>query len=182
MHLAETVSKYSRLSLRDMDVALIQWPSDESLRVDLAQEGHPRLLLVDPKANPPVCVDMLEDWVRLPVTREDRAARMTSLRRRAGRRHDELPVLRPGGVLEHAGATVELSEIQVRLAAMLIERFGAVVSREELSSRAWPDFEASANNLDVTVGRLRRQVERVGLRMRTVRSRGYLLCAAEDLD
>lgn len=165
-----------------MDVALIQWPSDESLRLDLAQEGNPRLLLVDPEAAPPVCVDFLEDWVRLPVTREDRVARIRSLQQRVGRRADELPVVRAGATLEYAGATVELSEIQVRLVAKLIERFGAVVGREELSARAWPDLEASANTLDVTVGRLRRQVERVGLKMRTVRSRGYLLCAAEDCD
>jgi len=165
-----------------MDVALIQWPSDESLRLDLAAEGHPRLLLVDPEAAPPVCVDLLEDWVRLPVTREDRIARIRSLQQRLGRRPDELPVLRAGAILEYAGATVELSAIQVRLMAKLIERFGTVVGREELSARAWPDLEASANTLDVTVGRLRRQVERVGLRMRTIRSRGYLLCAAEDFD
>lgn len=163
-----------------MDVALIQWPSDESLRVHLAREGHPRLLLVAPEADPPICLDVLEDWVRLPVSRADRNARIRSLEERAGRRRDELPVVHQGGTLEYEDLTVELSAIQARLVTPLIERFGAVVGREELCERVWPGLEASANNLDVNVGRLRRQLETVGLRIRTVRSRGYLLCAAEE--
>jgi DNA-binding winged helix-turn-helix (wHTH) protein len=57
----------------------------------------------------------------------------------------------------------------------MIERFGAVVSREALVAAAWPGAEATDNNLDVTIGRLRRQLEPAGLRIRTVRSRGYLL-------
>jgi len=161
-----------------MDVALIQWPSDESLRVHLAQVGHPRHLLVEPDADPPICVDVLEDWVRLPASRTDRNARIKSLEERTGRRDDEVPVV-DGGTLEYGGATVQLSDTQSRLIAPLIERFGAVVRREELSAHAWPDLDASANNLDVTVGRLRRQIERAGLRIKTVRSRGYLLCGVE---
>jgi DNA-binding winged helix-turn-helix (wHTH) protein len=65
--------------------------------------------------------------------------------------------------------------LQVRLIDPLIDRFGAVVSRDVLGAHAWPGSDAIANNLDVTVRRLRRQVEHVGLRIRTVRSRGYLL-------
>lgn len=163
-----------------MDVALIQWPSDDSLRVHLARLGHPRLLLVEPEADPPICVDVLEDWVRLPVSRADRNARVKSLQARAGHRDDERPVVHGGGTLEYAGASIELSEIQGRLMTPLIERFGAVVSRDELSAHAWPELGSSANNLDVTIGRLRRQVAAVGLQIRTIRSRGYLLCAAED--
>jgi DNA-binding response OmpR family regulator len=159
-----------------MDVALIQWPSDESLRAHLAQEGHPRLLLVDPEADPPVCVDVLEDWVRLPVSRDDRNARVRSLLQRAGRLQGDRPVVSDNGTLEYVGATVELSATHLRLVAPLIERFGAVVSREELAARTWPGVDAGSNNLDVTISRLRGRVDRVGLRVRTVRSRGYLLC------
>lgn len=137
-------------------------------------------MLVEPAADPPTCVDVLEDWVRLPVSRGDRNARIRSLEQRAGQLEVVSPVVGDDRTMEFAGATVELSETQLRLVAPLIERFGAVVSRDELAARVWPGVDASSNNLDVTVGRLRRKVERVGLRIRTVRSRGYLLCPFES--
>ncbi|MGB8361812.1 MAG: helix-turn-helix domain-containing protein, partial [Acidimicrobiia bacterium] len=65
-----------------MDVALVQWPSDEALRSDLAERRHPRLLLVETDVEPPICSDPLEDWVRLPVSRADRNARLRALEAR----------------------------------------------------------------------------------------------------
>ena len=162
-----------------MDVALIQWPSDEALRLELAEMQHPRLLLVEPDVEPPVVSDVLEDWIRLPVSRADRNARVRTLESRIGAETTPMPVLSRDGLIEYGGARTRLSEIQAILAAALIERFGAVVSRESLVSAAWPDTDASSNNLDVSIGRLRRQLYPLGLRVRTVRSRGYLLCDAE---
>lgn len=162
-----------------MDVALIQWPSDESLRVELAQQEHPRLLLVESEAEPPICVDSMEDWVRLPVSRADRNARIRTLEERAGRRDETMPVVSRDGTLEYGDARTQLSGTQARLMAPLIERFGGVVGRETLSTHGWPGSQATANKLDVTMGRLRRQILPLGLTIRTVRSRGYLLCDAD---
>jgi DNA-binding response OmpR family regulator len=164
-----------------MDVALIRWPSDESLRTELAQQEYPRLLLVEPDAEPPICVDSIEDWVRLPVSRADRNARIRALEQRAGRGAQALPVVTADGTLEYGDARTQLSGTQVRLMVPLIERFGGVVGREMLSTHAWPGSQTSANNLDVTVGRLRRQIQPLGLTIRTVRSRGYLLCGADPV-
>lgn len=164
-----------------MDVALVQWPSDESLRLELAQREQSRLLLVSPDADPPVCVDTLEDWVRLPVSRDDRNARIRALEERAGRRDEAVPILTGDGTLEFRDERTQLSETQTRIIAALIDRFGVVVSRAVLVGRAWPGADASSNNLDVAVGRLRRQIEPVDLEIRTVRSRGYLLCASAPL-
>jgi DNA-binding response OmpR family regulator len=50
-----------------------------------------------------------------------------------------------------------------------------VVSREVLSERTWPEGIRGRNALDVHMLRLRRRVAEVGLAIRTVRSRGYLL-------
>jgi DNA-binding winged helix-turn-helix (wHTH) protein len=50
-----------------------------------------------------------------------------------------------------------------------------VVSRESLADAAWPEADSSNNNLDVAMGRLRRRLDPLGLVIRTVRSRGYLL-------
>jgi DNA-binding response OmpR family regulator len=158
-----------------MDVALIQWPSDEDLRAELAELRQPRLLLVDSDAEAPICTDVLEDWVRLPVSRDDRNARIQALLNRVGATDPDVPSLNGNGTLEYHGRTTHLSVIQADLARILIERFGAVVSREALVAAAWPGAEATDNNLDVTIGRLRRQLEPAGLRIRTVRSRGYLL-------
>jgi DNA-binding response OmpR family regulator len=159
-----------------MDVALIQWPSDDRLRTELAQRRHPRLLLVEGDANPPVCSDPLEDWVRLPVSRVDREARLRALEARSDGGGPVEPRLDDLGTLEYRGARTQLSGVQARLIQPMIDRFGAVVDRETLTSSGWPDSDAAANSLDVTVGRLRRQLIPVGLKIRTVRSRGYLLC------
>jgi DNA-binding winged helix-turn-helix (wHTH) protein len=50
-----------------------------------------------------------------------------------------------------------------------------VVGRESLADAAWPEADSSNNNLDVAMGRLRRRLDPLGLVIRTVRSRGYLL-------
>lgn len=156
-------------------MALIQWPSDEALRQELAELRHPRLLLVDSDSAPPECDDVLEDWVRLPVSRADRNARIRTLESRADGSEPAAPIVNGNGTLEYRGSWTHLSAIQSDLVRLLIERFGAVVSRDALAAVAWPGVEPSDNNLDVTIGRLRRQLEPVGLRIRTVRSRGYLL-------
>lgn len=161
-----------------MDVALIQWPSDDELRQELAELRHPRLLLVEPDADPPMCTDVLEDWVRLPVTRSDRQARVKALESRLAGQGSSAPRLNGNGTLEYRGATTHLSAIQTDLVRLLVARFGAVVSRQALIRAAWPDAEPPDNNLDVAIGRLRRQLEPMGLRIRTVRSRGYLLADA----
>lgn len=164
-----------------MDVALIQWPSDETLRREMADTRRPRLLLVDADAEPPQCIDVLEDWVRLPVSPLDRNARVRALESRLGARTSPRPDLDRRGTLEYRGARIHLTAIQADLVGLMLERFGAVVSRQELTAAAWPESGASDNNLDVTIGRLRRQLVPVGLRVRTVRSRGYLL-TGDDTD
>jgi DNA-binding response OmpR family regulator len=162
-----------------MDVALIRWPSDEPLRLELAELRHPRLLLVEPDADPPDVSDVLEDWVRLPVPRDDRNARVRALEARATGAAPPVPFLAAGDTLQYRDATTQLSEIQAALVAPMIERFGAVVSRESLIATVWPEGDATANKLDVSVSRLRRQLHSVGLRVRTVRARGYVLCDAQ---
>ena len=57
----------------------------------------------------------------------------------------------------------------------MVDRFGAVVTRETLADRAWPTGVPTRNALDVHVLRLRRRIASLGLEIRTVRSRGYLM-------
>jgi DNA-binding winged helix-turn-helix (wHTH) protein len=64
----------------------------------------------------------------------------------------------------------------------MLERYGAVVSRDALSRAGWPQGAPGRNALDVHVLRLRRRLAPIGLVIRTVRSRGYLLERAEPTD
>jgi DNA-binding response OmpR family regulator len=65
--------------------------------------------------------------------------------------------------------------VEARLMTALLDRFGAVVSREQLARAGWPKGAPGRNALDVHMLRLRRRIDPVGLVIRTVRSRGYLL-------
>ena len=65
-----------------VDVALISWPSDEATRRELAEAGMPRILLIDADDDPPAEWDRLEDYVRLPVSSVDLAARQATVRER----------------------------------------------------------------------------------------------------
>jgi DNA-binding response OmpR family regulator len=57
----------------------------------------------------------------------------------------------------------------------LLERMDAVVSREQLARAGWPRGAPGRNALDVHMLRLRRRIAPIGLAIKTVRSRGYLL-------
>jgi DNA-binding response OmpR family regulator len=164
-----------------MDVALIRWPTDSERRGQLAEAGAPRLLLLESGQGPPDPGDCLEDWVRVPASEEEVRARVDGLRARV-RAHGfsqpgfhSRPELDPYGVLRFQRRWVSLPPVEARMTAALIERFRAVVSREALAQAGWPEGAPGRNALDVHVVRLRRRLDAVGLAIRTVRSRGYLL-------
>ncbi len=156
-----------------MDVVLVRWPLEEVRRATIAMEGRPRLLLVEDGARPPVGDDPLEDWVRVPASDIDVQARVATLAARA--QAAAAPRLDLDGVLRFGTLWVSLPPVEARLTRAMLERFGAVVSRESLSRAGWPDGAPGRNALDVHVLRLRRRLAPVRLAIRTVRSRGYLL-------
>jgi len=158
-----------------MEVALVRWPAERERLEQLRREGRPRLVLVDQGTAPPVVADCLEDWARTPVDDLDVRTRVSVLEQRAEEHGHEAPSLDGDGVLHHAGSWVALPPVEARLMAALLERTGAVVSREALAKAGWPDGSPGRNALDVHVLRLRRRVDPLALVIRTVRSRGYLL-------
>jgi DNA-binding response OmpR family regulator len=158
-----------------MDVVLIRWPNEEPRREELREAGVPRLLLVESGAAPPAAVDEIEDWIRVPADEVDLHARVENLDRRAREREHVEPELDDDGVLRVGAGWVPLPPVEARLTAALVDRYGAVVSRDSLSRAGWPDGAPGRNALDVHVLRLRRRLAPLGLAIRTVRSRGYLL-------
>ena len=163
-----------------MDVTLVRWPAELSRRERLADEGLPRLLLVEGGELPPGVVDVVEDWIRVPADEADIRARVATLQAR----YEALikgvaPLLDDDGVIRVGAAWVSLPPVEARLTTALLERFGMVVSREMLANSGWPDGAPGRNALDVHVLRMRRRRAPLGLVIRTVRSRGYLLEASE---
>jgi DNA-binding response OmpR family regulator len=182
-----------------MDVTMIRWPDEQARRSRISLSGEPRLLLVPDGEEPPAVVDCLEDWIRIPATENEVRARVDALAVRSlahvpklngnGNGHADgngnghgapsaAPILDDFGVLRVNGSWVALPPLEARLTEALLERLGAVTSRELLVRAGWPAGAPGRNALDVHVLRLRRRLTPVGLAIRTVRSRGYLMEAA----
>jgi hypothetical protein len=155
---------------------VIRWPSDPAQRRELADLGVPRLLLVDSDASPPVCIDPLEDWIRLPSDERDIDARLNALRVRAS---SWIPSTRPEldghGRLLRGGRWVPLSPTEEQLCTLLIGEFGEVVSDTDLMARAWPGGTGTPTGLRLQMTRLRRRIAELQLEVRSVRGKGYVL-------
>lgn len=151
----------------------MHWPAEADRLERLRSTGSPRLVIVD-DGRPPVVVDALEDWLRAPADEEELAARLETLRIRAGGVRREVRIA--DGVLHVGDRIVVLPPIQSRLAETLLERLDSVVGRDVLNRRAWPDGAPSGRNvLDVHMAKLRRLLAGTGLDVRTVHRRGYLM-------
>jgi len=161
-----------------MDVRVVRWPAAEGQLAALRAEGVPRLVVVDGDEIPPHPSDELEDWVRLPADQADVRLRADTLAQRARARL--VPSLTAEGVLRFDGQTVVFSPVEARVLAALLDRFGAVVSRRDLTEAAWPGAQPDRNALDVHISRVRRRLRATGLEVSTVRGRGYLFAAASD--
>ncbi len=116
----------------------------------------------------------------MPAGEIDLRARVDGLRRRVEAKVAPAPDLDEDGVLRLGDQWVSLPPVEARLMAALLERYGAVVSRDALSRAGWPAGAPGRNALDVHMLRLRRRLGPLALAIRTVRSRGYLLERTAD--
>lgn len=154
----------------------MRWPVEATRRDELSREGRPRLLLLEDGVAPPLAgPDDLEDWIRVPAGDVDLRARVEGLQRRTEARVDPAPALDDDGVLRLGDRWVSLPPVEARLTGALLDRYGAVVSRDALARAGWPAGAPGRNALDVHMLRLRRRLSPLALAIRTVRSRGYLL-------
>jgi DNA-binding winged helix-turn-helix (wHTH) protein len=182
-------------------VVLVDHPAEAGRLAELRDENALRLVLVEDDAVPPIPTDAREDWVRKSAPGDEVDARIATLIHRA--RTAGLPPGPSGSIPEPGSSNVSFSvssnvpegpptidddgivrvgdrwvavpPVESRLLRALIDRFGAVVSRESLGTAGWTDGIPGRNALDVHILRLRRRVAGVGLAIRTIRSRGYLL-------
>lgn len=80
------------------------------------------------------------------------------------------------------GETIRLSQKEFAIARILLGSPGAVLSKEQLISRAWgPSSSASDNNVEAYISFLRKKMAHVGskARIETIRSVGYRLAEGD---
>ena len=112
--------------------------------------------------------------VQLPATAEE----MDELLVRLGaRRVVEPPTLQvdQGGILRFRGRCVLLSPIEERLARVLVDEPGTIVSRPRLAANGWADRSVRNSSLRAGITRLRHRIEPLGLTIRSVRGQGYVV-------
>ncbi|MFI2432685.1 helix-turn-helix domain-containing protein [Streptomyces sp. NPDC018693] len=130
--------------------------------------------MVEAGARPPVCNDPFEDWVRAPISRDDLDARVRALQNRLDSR--QIPTLDSAGTLTFGSHSITISNVQTELMELLIEHFGEVVYRHELSQRLAECVQRpTRNSLDLHIMRLRRRLSPTDLVIRTAWGRGYAL-------
>jgi DNA-binding response OmpR family regulator len=116
-----------------------------------------------------------EDCVRLPATEADVRARAVALEARAAERDgDGAPEVKPDGRLVFEGRWVALSPIDQTIAWALTSRFGDVVDADTLAESCG-EPRLSPTSVRVHLTRIRRRIGPLGLVVRAVRGRGYVL-------
>jgi len=117
---------------------------------------------------------LYEDWVRPPIFPEDLQARVRQLAARAVL--NDKPLLDPAGILYFRDASVTLSLTQCEILAPLISRYSQLVYRTELRDiLEHSGASSSSNAIDLHVMRLRRRLQLVGLAVRNVWGRGFVV-------
>jgi len=161
------------------DVTAVVWPEDGDQLGVLRSAGAPRLLLVRPGVRPPTVISALEDWVRLPADQDDVQTRVETLAARAAAQRDERPWVDANDLIHFRNQWAELSVIEAALTRTLVAVLGDVVSYDELARAE--DGEPRRETLRVQLTRLRLRLAPLGLDVRSVRARGYVLrCTAGD--
>jgi DNA-binding response OmpR family regulator len=155
------------------DVAILHWPEDAAVVEYFRAHGGARLLLVAPDADIPTRSGWDEDWIRLPARDEDVRARVEALMARlAG--PAPFPEIGTDGRLFFDGNWVPLSPTEEAMARVLSDSFGDVVGTESLAV-ATGERRLTPTAVRVHLTRLRKRIRTMGLVVRTVRGRGYVL-------
>ncbi|MEY2463807.1 MAG: two-component system, OmpR family, response regulator [Acidimicrobiaceae bacterium] len=167
-----------------MNVELVRWPEGAARREELRRQVVPTLLLVPEGESPPI-LDQLEDWVRTPADEGDLLARLQHLEglvRRLERPAVGAAVVDSDDVLSWQGRWVALPEVEAAITRRLLANPEELVTRDDLAASAWPAGHRKEHSLDSRIHRLRRHLAPLGLAVRTVRGRGFMLEAALDQD
>ena len=153
-------------------VELIRWPSEAVRRDQLAARGVPRLLLIDEGSSPPAMALGIEDWIRVPADERDLFVRMARLERQVSTQVPTLPAL-DDLVVRNGDLWIALSPREAGILAPLLQNFGKLVTTDEIGASGWDD--GVPRSLRSRMRHLRTRVAEVGLKISTVRGRGFIL-------
>lgn len=123
-----------------------------------------------------------DDYLTKPFDFSELEARCRAvLRRRGGSARNQIslgPALFDplAGTLSHEGRSVELRNREIRLLELFARHPGQIMSKSHLMDRLFSqEAEVTENAIEVHVGRLRKRIEGMGLRIETLRGLGYRL-------
>ena len=121
-----------------------------------------------------------DDYITKPFDFSELEARWRAvLRRRGGAAKNEIAlgeaVFDPmAGTLRHGDQTLDLRNRELRLLEVFARAPGQILSKGQLLDRLFSmDADVTENAIEVYVGRLRRKLDGVGVRIETVRGLGY---------
>ncbi len=127
-----------------------------------------------------------DDFIPKPVDLNVLMAKLQAVLRRAYDMGGKIPVLEHRGAvlnlndasLTYQGTRMELTKNDFRILQLLLENKGKVVSRDTLMTRLWQmDSYVEENTLTVNVTRLRKKLEKAGLKdfITTKVGSGYMI-------
>jgi DNA-binding response OmpR family regulator len=126
-----------------------------------------------------------DDYLTKPFDFAELEARCRAvLRRRGGSARNEIAlgaaVFDPmAGTLRRGAEVVELKSRDIRLLEVFARHPGRILSKVQLMDRLFSnDAEVTENAIEVYVGRLRRRIDGMGVRIETVRGLGYRMDAS----
>jgi len=121
-----------------------------------------------------------DDYITKPFDFSELEARCRAvLRRRGGAARNQIALggclFDPlSGTLSRGETMLELKNREIRLLEVFARHQGQILSKAHLMDRLFSyDAAVTENAIEVYVGRLRRRIEGVGLRIETVRGLGY---------
>ena len=124
-----------------------------------------------------------DDYLTKPFDFAELEARCRAvLRRRGGSARNEFrlreAVFDPvAGTVRQDGATIDLRNREIRLLEILARHPGQILSKSQLLDRLFSHGdEVTENAIEVYVGRLRKKLDPLGVRIETVRGLGYRIC------
>ena len=92
-----------------------------------------------------------------------------------------LPALDECDILRRGRRWTALTPIEARIIEVLLSRSGRVVRRSEFGA-VWPQGMPAPRAVDARLTQLRARIAPLGLRIRSVRARGFLLEIAQICD
>lgn len=127
-----------------------------------------------------------DDFITKPYNTQILLARITSLLKRTGQKNeinntlkcDDLELNLLNATIKFNKKELELTKNEFKILSYLIEKRGAIVSRDNLMEYLWKsNYFVDDSTLNVNITRLRKKLEKIGINnlIKTKRGLGYII-------